>query len=59
MQDGQDKSCGFTGSRLSRPHEVLSVENDRDGLLLNRGGFLKATGFHCLEKAFVEIKMFE
>ena len=59
MQDGQDKSCGFTGSRLSRPHEILSIKNDWDSLLLNLGGFLKATGFHCLEKAFVEIKMFE
>ena len=55
IDDGQQKSGRFAGARLRAGDEVSFVQDDRNGLFLDGGGFLKADGVQSIEQVVIEL----
>ncbi len=53
----QYKGSCFAGSRLRTSDQVATLQNDRDGLLLDGRGVTKAHGIQAIQQIGVEIKV--
>ncbi len=48
-KQGEHKSCGFSGAGLRDPHEILPLQNHRNGGGLDGGGFRVASFLNRLK----------
>ena len=59
VQNWQDEGCGFTGACLRQAQQVTTLEDNWDGLLLDRGGCSVSNGLNAGDDTLVEGKLFK
>ena len=58
-EDGQRESRGLAGAGLGRAHHVLSLQNKRNGLLLDWRGVLVALGLDAVHDRLGQAEVFK